>query len=46
MDKKVKIKYNRLENIAINNQGYIDLSKSKIQETKDIVNICDIFRNP
>lgn len=31
--------------MTVNNRGYIDLSDSKIQKTKDIVNICDIFRD-
>ena len=46
MDKNVKVIYDKLENITFNNQGYINLSNSKIEKTNDIVNICDIFRNP
>lgn len=46
MDKNVKIIYNKLDNIAINNQGYIDLSNSKIQGQNDLINICSIFRDP
>lgn len=46
MDKNVKIIYNKLDNITINNQGYIDLSNSKIQGQNDLINICSIFRDP
>lgn len=46
MDRNIKVVYNKLENITVDKQGYIDLSKSKIQNTKDLVNVCDIFRNP
>ena len=45
MNSNVKVIYNKLENMTVNNRGYIDLSDSKIQKTKDIVNICDIFRD-
>lgn len=46
MDKNVKVIYNKLENMSFNNEGYIDLSESKITKTKDLVNVCDVFRNP
>jgi len=46
VDRNVKVIYNKLENMTVNNRGYIDLSDSKIQKTKDILNICDIFRDP
>ena len=46
MNRNVKTIYNKLENITVNNKGYIDLSNSKIEKTKDIINICDMFRDP
>jgi hypothetical protein len=46
LDKNIKVIYNKLENIKLNNQGYIDLSESSINEANDIVNICNIFRDP
>lgn len=46
MDRNVKVVYNRLENMTFNNQGYINLSESKIQGTNDLVNMCNIFRDP
>ena len=45
MNRNVKTIYNKLENITVNNKGYIDLSNSKIEKTKDIINICDMFRD-
>lgn len=45
MNRNVKTIYNKLENITVNNKGYIDLSNSKIKNTKDIVNVCNIFRD-
>ena len=38
--------YNKLENIKLNNQGYVDLSNSTIHGQKDLVNVCNIFRDP
>lgn len=46
MDRNVKVIYNKLENMTFNNQGYIDLNESKIQNTNDLVNLCNIFRDP
>lgn len=46
MDKKVKVVYNKLENLSFNDKGYIDLSESKITKKNDLVNICNIFRDP
>lgn len=46
MDKKVKVVYNKLENLSFNDKGYIDLSESKIEKKKDLVNVCNIFRDP
>ena len=46
MNNTAKIIYNRLENMVFNNHGYFDLSKSKVKTKKDIVNVCNIFRDP
>lgn len=46
MDKKVKVVYNKLENLSFNNKGYIDLSESKIKKKNDLVDVCNIFRDP
>lgn len=46
MNKTAKVIYNKLENIVFNNQGYIDLSEAKIGTKKDLVNVCNIFRDP
>lgn len=46
MDKNTKVIYNKLANVKLNNQGYVDLSNLSIQGENDIANICDIFRNP
>lgn len=46
MDKKVKVVYNKLENLSFNDKGYIDLSDSKIKKKNDLVNVCNIFRDP
>lgn len=45
MDNNVKIIYNKLENMKTSNQSYIDLSELNIEEKKDLVNVCDIFRD-
>ena len=45
MDKKVKVVYNKLENLSFNDKGYIDLSESKIKKKNDLVNVCNIFRD-
>ena len=45
MDKNIKIIYNKLENIKFN-QGYVDLSNSSIQNENDIIEVCNIFRDP
>lgn len=45
MDKNIKIIYNKLENIKLN-QGYVDLSSSSIQNKNDLVDVCTIFRDP
>ena len=36
LDKNIKIIYNKLENLKLN-QGYIDLSNSSIQNKNDLV---------
>lgn len=46
MDKKVKVVYSKLENLSFNDKGYIDLSKSTIKKKNDLVNVCNIFRDP
>lgn len=46
MDKKVKVVYNKLENLSFNDTGYIDLSNSRIEKKNDLVNVCNIFRDP
>lgn len=46
MEQDVKTIYNKLENISLNNEGYIDLNSTKINKPKDLVNMCNIFRNP
>ena len=46
MDKNVNIIFNKLENIKINNKSYIDLNNSTIQGHNDLVDICNIFRDP
>lgn len=46
MDKNVKVVYNKLDNMIINSQGYIDLSKMQIQGNNDLVETCNIFRDP
>ena len=45
MDKNIKVIFNKLENIKVN-QGYVDLSNSSIQNQNDIIDICNIFRDP
>lgn len=46
MNKTTKVIYNKLENIVFNNKGYIDLTNSKIENKNDLVNVCNIFRDP
>ncbi len=46
MDKNVKVIYNKLENVQLNDQGYVDLNESVINGKQDLVNICNIFRDP
>ena len=45
LDKNIKVIYNKLENIKLN-QGYVDLSSSSIQNKNDLVDVCNIFRDP
>lgn len=45
MDKNIKVIYNKLENIKFN-QGYIDLNNSSIQDKNDLIDVCNIFRDP
>lgn len=45
MDKNIKVVYNKLDNIKVNNEGYVDLSNSSIKKKKDLVNVCNIFRD-
>ena len=42
LDKNIKIIYNKLENIKLN-QGYIDLSNSSIQNKNYLVDVCNII---
>lgn len=46
MDRNVKVVYNKLEKTEINNTGYIDLSKIKINGKKGLIETCNIFRDP
>lgn len=46
METNIKIKYNKLENISFNDDGYIDLNNTTIKEKQDLVDMCNIFRNP
>lgn len=46
MDRNVKVIYNKLEKTEINEKGYIDLSKIKITGNKDLIETCNIFRDP
>lgn len=46
MNKDVKIKYNKLENIAFNKKKYIDLRETKICDTNDLVNVCNMYKDP
>ena len=46
MDKNVKVKYNKLENMEFNNQGYINLNETIINNKYDLANMCNIFRDP
>lgn len=46
LNKTAKVIYNKLEKIVFNKQGYFDLSESKIETKKDLVNVCNIFRDP
>lgn len=46
MNKNIKVIYNKLANLEINNQGYINLNNLKIQSQEDIMNLCNIFRDP
>ena len=46
MDKNVKVIYNKLENVQLNEQGSVDLNESVIKGKQDLVNICNIFRDP
>ena len=45
MDKNIKVIFNKLENIKLN-QGYIDLNNSSIQNKYDLIDVCNIFRDP
>ena len=45
MDQNIKVVFNKLENIKFN-QGYIDLNNSSIQNKNDLIDICNIFRDP
>lgn len=46
MDKNVKVVYDKLEETEINKIGYIDLSKIRIKGKKDLIETCNIFRDP
>lgn len=45
MEQSVKTIYNKLENISFNSQGYVDLNNTNIIKPKDLVNVCNTFRN-
>ena len=45
MDSNIKVVFNKLENIKLN-QGYIDLNNSSIQNKNDLIDVCNIFRDP
>ena len=45
MDQNIKVVFNKLENIKLN-QGYIDLNYSSIQNKNDLIDVCNIFRDP
>lgn len=45
MDQNIKVVFNKLENIKLN-QGYIDLNNSSIQNKNDLIDVCNIFRDP
>lgn len=45
MDKNIKVIYNKLENIKLD-QGYVDLNNSSIQNKNDLIDVCSIFRDP
>lgn len=45
MDQNIKVVFNKLENIKLN-QGHIDLNNSSIQNKNDLIDICNIFRDP
>lgn len=45
MDKNINVIYNKLENIKLN-QGFVNLNNSCIQSKNDLVDICNIFRDP
>lgn len=45
MDKNIKVIFNKLENVKVN-QGYIDLNNSSIRNKNDIIDVCNIFRDP
>ena len=45
MNQNIKVVFNKLENIKLN-QGYIDLNNSSIQNKNDLIDICNIFRDP
>lgn len=45
MDKNIKVIYNKLEKIKLD-QGYIDLNNSSIQNKSDLIDLCNMFRDP
>lgn len=45
MEQNVKTIYNKLENISFNSQGYIDLNDTNITSSKDLADMCNVFRN-
>lgn len=46
MDKDIKIIFNKLENMQFNEQRYVDLSNANIKNKSDLVEVCNIFRDP
>lgn len=45
MDQNIKVIFNKFENIKLN-KGYIDLNNSSIQNKNDLIDVCNIFRDP
>lgn len=46
MDKRFKVKYNRLENYSFSKKGYVDLTNKKIKNMNDYIELCNMFKDP